>query len=139
MFMCFWIVFTGEHLLDQSERNKLQVYWRQVGCIGFGCLCLLVFDMCERGYQLHNPFYSIWATEPGSALDTGIYGMWNTYVLTLMYLYEPCTEPEMIPELETITEPEIIHEPETIPGPETIPESHSTDRGTRNDPQESPK
>ncbi|XP_048576693.1 protein wntless homolog A isoform X2 [Nematostella vectensis] len=68
MFMCFWIVFTGEHLLDQSERNKLQVYWRQVGCIGFGCLCLLVFDMCERGYQLHNPFYSIWATEPGSKL-----------------------------------------------------------------------
>ncbi|EDO42569.1 predicted protein [Nematostella vectensis] len=189
MLMCFWIIFTGEHLLDQSERNKLKVYWRQVGCIGFGCLCLLVFDMCERGYQLHNPFYSIWATELGSklayafiicagicacvyflflcvmvikvfwnirgkratfakmsrarrlhyegliyrfeflmvitllcaaltviffvisnvneaqwkfgseestveissALFTGIYGMWNTYVLTLMYLYAPST------------------------------------------------
>ncbi|XP_031564321.1 protein wntless homolog [Actinia tenebrosa] len=68
MLMCFWIIFTGEHLLDQSERNRLKVYWRQVGAIAFGGACLLVFDLCERGYQLKNPFFSIWATKLGNDL-----------------------------------------------------------------------
>lgn len=68
MLMCFWIIFTGEHLVDQAERNRLKTYWRQIGAIGFGCLSLLVFDLCERGYQLHNPFYTIWATKLGSRL-----------------------------------------------------------------------
>lgn len=68
MLMCFWIIFTGEHLVDQPERNRLKTYWRQIGAIGFGCLSLLVFDLCERGYQLHNPFYTIWATKLGSRL-----------------------------------------------------------------------
>ncbi|KAK3749215.1 hypothetical protein QZH41_018268 [Actinostola sp. cb2023] len=71
MLMCFWIIFTGEHLLDQSERNKLKVYWRQVGAITFGGISLLVFDICERGYQLHNPFFSIWATKLGSDIAYG--------------------------------------------------------------------
>ncbi|KAJ7383344.1 hypothetical protein OS493_028422 [Desmophyllum pertusum] len=161
MLMCFWIIFTGEHLVDQPDRNKLKSYWCQMGAIGFGCVSLLVFDMCERGYQLHNPFYTIWATKsvlehPGkrdaiptmsrarqlkyqgliyrfeflmvvtvlcagltvvffiisnvneaqwkfgdhdheedstvevsSALFTGIYGMWNIYVFSVVFLYAP--------------------------------------------------
>jgi len=68
MLMSFWIIFTGEHLVDQPERNRLKTYWKQIGAIGFGCLSLLVFDLCERGYQLHNPFHTIWATKVGSNL-----------------------------------------------------------------------
>ncbi|XP_066297973.1 protein wntless homolog [Branchiostoma lanceolatum] len=68
MLLSFWIIFTGEHLMDQSERNRLSVYWRQVGAITFGCLCMFIFDMCERGVQLTNPFYSIWVTETGKNL-----------------------------------------------------------------------
>ncbi|XP_070563291.1 protein wntless homolog [Ptychodera flava] len=68
MLLSFWIIFTGEHLMDQTQRNRLSVYWTQVGAIVFGCLCLFVFDMCERGVQLTNPFYSIWVTETGKNL-----------------------------------------------------------------------
>lgn len=68
MLMSFWIIFTGEHLVDQPERNRLKAYWKQIGAIGFGCLSLLVFDLCERGYQLHNAFHTIWATKVGSNL-----------------------------------------------------------------------
>ncbi|XP_011614863.1 protein wntless homolog isoform X1 [Takifugu rubripes] len=68
MLLSFWIIFCGEHLMDQTERNRLSVYWKQVGPIVFGSFCLFIFDMCERGVQLTNPFYSIWATDVGTEL-----------------------------------------------------------------------
>ncbi|XP_002735732.1 protein wntless homolog [Saccoglossus kowalevskii] len=68
MLLSFWIIFAGEHLMDQTERNRLSVYWTQVTAIVFGCTCLFVFDMCERGVQLSNPFYSIWITDTGKNL-----------------------------------------------------------------------
>ncbi|XP_074545362.1 protein wntless homolog isoform X1 [Halichoeres trimaculatus] len=55
-------------LLDQTERNRFSVYWKQVGPIVFGSFCLFIFDMCERGVQLKNPFYSIWASDVGTEL-----------------------------------------------------------------------
>ncbi|XP_029930918.1 protein wntless homolog isoform X2 [Myripristis murdjan] len=55
-------------LMDQTERNRFSVYWKQVGPIVFGSFCLFIFDMCERGVQLTNPFYSIWATDVGTEL-----------------------------------------------------------------------
>ncbi|CAM9789789.1 protein wntless homolog [Lampetra fluviatilis] len=70
VLLSFWIIFCGEHLMDQTQRNRLGVYWKQVGAIAFGSLSLFIFDMCERGVQLTNPFYSIWATETGSHLAT---------------------------------------------------------------------
>ncbi|XP_069568563.1 protein wntless homolog isoform X1 [Brachyistius frenatus] len=53
---------------DQTERNRFSVYWKQVGPIVFGSFCLFIFDMCERGVQLRNPFYSIWASDVGTEL-----------------------------------------------------------------------
>ncbi|MBN3277151.1 WLS protein, partial [Polyodon spathula] len=68
MLLSFWIIFCGEHLMDQTERNRFGVYWKQVGPIVFGSFCLFIFDMCERGVQLTNPFYSIWASDVGTEL-----------------------------------------------------------------------
>ncbi|KAM8875850.1 protein wntless homolog isoform 3-T3 [Spinachia spinachia] len=159
---CFWVIFCGEHLMDQSRRNRLSAYWWQVGLVMFGCALLLVFDLSDRGVHLTNPFYSVWASESGmklavsfrniggkmqqlpampkarrlrykgiifrfkflmlvtltcaamtviffilnqaneghwrwgnytfevhSAFLTGIYGMWNLYVFTIIFLYAP--------------------------------------------------
>ncbi|XP_072275555.1 protein wntless homolog [Pyxicephalus adspersus] len=68
MLLSFWIIFCGEHMMDQSERNRISIYWKQVGPIAFGSCCLFIFDMCERGVQLKNPFYSIWTTDVGANL-----------------------------------------------------------------------
>ncbi|XP_006011677.1 protein wntless homolog isoform X3 [Latimeria chalumnae] len=68
MLLSFWIIFCGEHMMDRAQRNRLSVYWKQVGPIVFGSFCLFIFDMCERGVQLKNPFYSIWATDVGTEL-----------------------------------------------------------------------
>uniref|UniRef100_A0A8D0LA00 Wnt ligand secretion mediator n=1 Tax=Sphenodon punctatus TaxID=8508 RepID=A0A8D0LA00_SPHPU len=68
MLLSFWIIFCGEHIMDQNNRNRLSGYWKQVGPIAVGSFCLFVFDMCERGVQLKNPFYSIWTTDVGTEL-----------------------------------------------------------------------
>ncbi|XP_071477676.1 protein wntless homolog [Diadema antillarum] len=90
MLFSFWIIFVGEHMMDQTERNRLKVYWQQVGSITLGCMCLFVFDMVERGVQLINPFYSIWNTETGRKLAmvfvvlAGICGFLYTIFLIFM-------------------------------------------------------
>ncbi|XP_029905676.1 protein wntless homolog isoform X1 [Myripristis murdjan] len=63
---CFWIIFCGEHLMDQSQRNRLSAYWWQVGLVVFGSLLLLIFDLTERGGHLSNPFHSVWASPFGT-------------------------------------------------------------------------
>ncbi|XP_011151645.1 protein wntless [Harpegnathos saltator] len=68
--LSFWLVFAGEHLMIQEgeQSNSLKCYWRHLSAVGTGCLSLFVFDMCERGVQLRNPFYSIWVTDVGTKL-----------------------------------------------------------------------
>ncbi|KAL8617971.1 hypothetical protein ACOMHN_058055 [Nucella lapillus] len=66
MLLSFWLIFAGEHMMDQVERNRLQVYWKHLSIVICACVALFIFDMCERGVQLSNPFYSIWASTMGT-------------------------------------------------------------------------
>lgn len=68
MLCSFWLVFAGEHMLIQEtgERNSLKIYWKHLSAVVVGCISLFMFDMCERGVQLRNPFYSIWVTKMGT-------------------------------------------------------------------------
>lgn len=70
MLLSFWLVFAGEHMLvqDNGEKNTLKMYWKHLSTIIIGCVSLLIFDLCERGIQLINPFYSIWVTPVGTNL-----------------------------------------------------------------------
>uniref|UniRef100_A0A914UZI6 Protein wntless n=1 Tax=Plectus sambesii TaxID=2011161 RepID=A0A914UZI6_9BILA len=72
MLFSFWLIFTGEHLIEDSSRNSLIAYWRHLAFVVVASLCLLVYDMCERGIQLSNPFYSIWSTSVGTNLAYAI-------------------------------------------------------------------
>lgn len=51
---------------DNGERNTLKIYWKHLSAVVVGCISLFVFDVCERGVQLRNPFYSIWVSNFGS-------------------------------------------------------------------------
>lgn len=45
------IIFEDDLFQDQTERNRLSLYWKHLSAIIFGSICLFVFDMCER-YKL---------------------------------------------------------------------------------------
>lgn len=68
--LSFWLVFAGEHLLiqDSGKFNSLKIYWKHLSGVFIGCISLFIFDMCERGAKLKNPFYSIWVTKFGTNL-----------------------------------------------------------------------
>ncbi|CAB3375454.1 Hypothetical predicted protein [Cloeon dipterum] len=91
--LSFWLVFAGEHLMIQENENHstLRAYWKHLSAVVIGCISLFVFDVCERGVQLKNPFYSIWVTSFGSNLalgfiilagvSAGIYFLFLTYMI----------------------------------------------------------
>lgn len=56
----FWMIFVGEHMMDQQRRNRLSSYKWQLGSIIIATTALLVFDLAERGVQLVNPCGTIW-------------------------------------------------------------------------------
>ncbi|XP_001603834.1 protein wntless [Nasonia vitripennis] len=98
MLLSFWLVFAGEHLMVQEgdQKNSLKCYWRHLSAVGVGCLSLLFFDMCERGVQLRNPFYSIWVTNIGAKMalsfiilagvSAGIYLLFLTYMIWKVFI-----------------------------------------------------
>ncbi|XP_053618611.1 protein wntless [Plodia interpunctella] len=93
MLFSFWLVFAGEHMLIQeaSAQSSLKQYWRHLSAVAIGCTSLFIFDMCERGVQLRNPFYSIWVTDIGTNLAltfiilagicTGVYFLFLCYLV----------------------------------------------------------
>ena len=54
--MAFWLVFAGEHLINDDDTlgryHGILGYWKNLSVVMFGCLCLFIFDLCERGVQL---------------------------------------------------------------------------------------
>ncbi|CAO1377204.1 unnamed protein product [Diamesa hyperborea] len=93
MLCSFWLVFAGEHMLiqDSGERNSLKIYWKHLSAVVTGCISLFLFDMCERGVQIRNPFYSIWVSKFGSnvammficlgGISAGIYFLFLCYMV----------------------------------------------------------
>ncbi|XP_028029413.1 protein wntless [Bombyx mandarina] len=98
MLFSFWLVFAGEHMLiqDTSTQSSLKQYWRHLSAVATGCASLFIFDMCERGMQLRNPFYSIWVTDIGTNLaltfiilagiSTGIYFLFLCYMIWQVFI-----------------------------------------------------
>ncbi|KAK6178724.1 hypothetical protein SNE40_011241 [Patella caerulea] len=88
--MSFWMIFAGEHIMDSIPKNSLSRYKIHLSLVVFGCLCLFIFEMCEKGMQLANPFYTIWVTETGAHLALAfiiLAGMAAcTYFLFLSYM-----------------------------------------------------
>ncbi|XP_055314054.1 protein wntless [Sitodiplosis mosellana] len=64
--LSFWLIFAGEHMLIQDGASTLKTYWKHLSAVVIGCISLFAFDVCERGAQLRNPFYSIWMTKIGA-------------------------------------------------------------------------
>ncbi len=94
--MAFWLVFAGEHLINDDDTHGqmhgLLGYWKNLSVVMFGCLCLFIFDLCERGVQLRDPFASIWATDLGTNLSLGFIifaglsaGIYFLYLCVLIY------------------------------------------------------
>ncbi|KAK2589041.1 hypothetical protein KPH14_001881 [Odynerus spinipes] len=94
--LSFWLVFAGEHLMEGDQRNSLKCYWRHLSAVGIGCMSLFIFDMCERGVQLRNPFYSIWVTDLGTKMalsfiilagvSAGVYLIFLTYMIWKVFM-----------------------------------------------------
>ncbi|KAG7206268.1 hypothetical protein KM043_003652 [Ampulex compressa] len=94
--LSFWLVFAGEHLMEGEQKNSLKCYWRHLSAVGIGCLSLFIFDMCERGVQLRNPFYSIWVTDLGTKLalsfiilagvSAGVYLLFLSYMIWKVFM-----------------------------------------------------
>lgn len=94
----FWLVFAGEHMLiqDASSQSSLKQYWKHLSAVAIGCISLFIFDMCERGVQLRNPFYSIWVTDIGTNLaltfiilagiSTGVYFLFLCYMIWQVFM-----------------------------------------------------
>lgn len=98
ILLSFWLVFAGEHLMvqDGEKMSSLKTYWRHLSAVFIGCLALFVFDMCERGVQLRNPFFSIWVTSFGTklaltfillaAISAGTYLLFLTYMIYKVFI-----------------------------------------------------
>lgn len=98
MLLSFWLIFAGEHMLIQESSHKSSIrsrYWKHLSAVVVGCLSLFIFDICERGVQLRNPFYSIWATPIGAkialsfiilaGISAGVYFLFLCYMVAKVF------------------------------------------------------
>lgn len=84
--LSFWLIFAGEHLLiqDSGEKNTLKQYWKHLSAVVVGCVALFLFDICERGVKLRNPFYSIWMSAAGTKF--AVNREWETHCVCLILI-----------------------------------------------------
>lgn len=61
----FWLVFMSEHLLDKPRRDNLKNYALQLSFVLICGLAMFILDYVERGWQLKDPFWSVWDTLHG--------------------------------------------------------------------------
>lgn len=70
--LVFWVIFIGEHLLDDSNRTiarkGFQAYYKQMSVILIAYISLFIFESSERGIQVVDPFYSIWEVDSSFAM-----------------------------------------------------------------------
>jgi len=87
VLLCFWLIFVGEHLMDQANRNKLSAYKYHMSVITVATLAMLSFELAERGMQIINPSATIWTnnTMAYSLLVISAVGA-TCYLLMLLYL-----------------------------------------------------
>ncbi|XP_039297505.1 protein wntless-like isoform X1 [Nilaparvata lugens] len=94
--LSFWLVFAGEHMMIQeNNKSQLKSYWKHLSGVAIGCISLFIFDVCERGVQLRNPFYSIWVTDIGTNLaltfiilagiSAGVYFMFLSFMIWCVF------------------------------------------------------
>jgi len=86
VLLSFWIIFIGEHLMDQANRNQLSTYKLQLSCISIGTLAMLSFELAERGTQVVKPTATIWSNHSAAYLLLVIGATFATvYMLMLVY------------------------------------------------------
>ncbi|KAF6216157.1 hypothetical protein GE061_000496 [Apolygus lucorum] len=87
--LSFWLVFSAEHLME-VQKKSLKEYWPYFSSVVVGCVSLFIFELCERGIQLKNPFYSIWVTDAGTKLAMALLVIGGLcgigYLILLCYL-----------------------------------------------------
>jgi len=66
--LSFWVIFTGEHLLDGIHRSRLSSYYKQLSVVLIAYIALFIFDLSERGIQWIDPFFTIWEVDSRFAL-----------------------------------------------------------------------
>ncbi|UJR28563.1 hypothetical protein I4U23_009796 [Adineta vaga] len=65
ILLTFWLFFAGEHIVDKNQNGMFWSYGKYIGLLWFASGILLIFALCQRGFQLWNPFHSIWSTSAG--------------------------------------------------------------------------
>nr|CDJ80253.1 Protein of unknown function DUF1171 domain containing protein [Haemonchus contortus] len=83
VLFAFWLIFAGEHLIDDTTRNNIASYRFNLFFIAVASSLLLIYDICERGFQLSNPFYSIWSSEAGSVIAK--FSVYAASLCTIIY------------------------------------------------------
>ena len=87
VLLCFWLIFVGEHLMDQANRNKLTAYKYHMSVITVATLAMLSFELAERGMQIVNPSATIWTNHAMAYSLLVISAVGATcYLIMLLYL-----------------------------------------------------
>lgn len=85
--LCFWRIFTGEHLLDGVQRSRLSLYYQDLIVILTASIILFIFDSADRGIQWLDPFFTIWEVDSFMAhiFIAAVIFATSTYFVSLCY------------------------------------------------------